>query len=323
MMNRNVYEKDPKTHTLLNQGVAKVTTGQSASELETLRYELTNFVCDGQYADGLVRILSTYLGHLDKSEQPGVWVSGFFGSGKSHLVKMLQYLWLDYEFLDQARARGLAKLPTHVSDLLKELSTAAKRRGGLHAAAGTLGAGAGDSVRLDLLSIIFQSVGLPGEYRTASFMLWLREEGLEDVVLSAVDKSKADRDAVLANFYLSDTVAKAILAERPAFANKPGDVKLLLEKQFAEKTDVSIEEMIAKIKQTVGNRGKLPCTLIVLDEVQQYIGDSPDRSKAVQDVQEQCCSRLGANVMFVATGQNALSGVPVASTAARQVPGDG
>ena len=311
MMNRDVYEKDPKTHTLLNQGVAKVTTGQSASELETLRYELTNFVCDGQYADGLVRILSTYLGHLDKSEQPGVWVSGFFGSGKSHLVKMLQYLWLDYEFLDQARARGLAKLPTHVSDLLKELSTAAKRRGGLHAAAGTLGAGAGDSVRLDLLSIIFQSVGLPGEYRTASFMLWLREEGLEDVVLSAVDKSKADRDAVLANFYLSDTVAKAILAERPAFANKPGDVKLLLEKQFAEKTDVSIEEMIAKIKQTVGNRGKLPCTLIVLDEVQQYIGDSPDRSKAVQDVQEQCCSRLGANVMFVATGQNALSGVPL------------
>jgi len=52
-MNLEIYEKDPRTHTLLNQGVAKVTSGQTAAELETLRYELTNFVCDGQYAEGL------------------------------------------------------------------------------------------------------------------------------------------------------------------------------------------------------------------------------------------------------------------------------
>jgi len=98
--NLELYEKDPRAHTLLNQGVAKVSSGQTTAELDTLRYELTNFVCDGQYADGLVRILSTYLGHLDKSEQPGVWVSGFFGSGKSHLVKMTQHLWTDFEFPD-------------------------------------------------------------------------------------------------------------------------------------------------------------------------------------------------------------------------------
>ena len=95
-MNLEIYEKDPIEHTLLNQGVAKVTSGQSSAELATLRYELTNFVCDGQYADGLSRILSTYLGHLDKTEQPGVWVSGFFGSGKSHLVKMLHHLGTDF-----------------------------------------------------------------------------------------------------------------------------------------------------------------------------------------------------------------------------------
>ena len=128
-INLEIYEKDPRTHTLLNQGVAKVTSGRSSAELDTLRYELTNFVCDGQYAEGLTRILSTYLGHLDKTEQPGVWVSGFFGSGKSHLVKMLQYLWTDFEFPDGAKARGLAKLPTGVKDLLKELTNSAKRHG--------------------------------------------------------------------------------------------------------------------------------------------------------------------------------------------------
>lgn len=309
--NLDLFEKDPRTHTLLNQGVAKVTSGQSTAELDTLRYELTNFVCDGQYADGLVRILSAYLGHLDKPEQPGVWVSGFFGSGKSHLVKMLQYLWADFEFPDKAKARGVAKLPNAVKEHLRELTNAAKRAGGLHAAAGTLGAGAGDSIRLELLGIVFKSVGLPEQYARAGFLLWLREEGLEAGVRAFVAKASGDFDRELANLYVSDLIARAILDARPDFAAKPADVKLLLQKQFPKVTDISIEDMIEKIKQAIGQKGKLPCTLIVLDEVQQYIGDDVNRSKAVQDIQEQCCSRLGANVLFVATGQNALSGMPL------------
>lgn len=310
-LNRQVYEKDPDSNRLLNNGVAKVTSGQSDPELDTLRYEITNFVCDGQYAEGLNRILTSYLGNLDKSEQPGVWVSGFFGSGKSHLVKMVQHLWIDYQFPDGAKARGLAKLPPPIKELLQELTTHAKRAGGLHAAAGTLGAGAGDSVRLELLGIIFKSVGLPEHYASASFIMWLRHEGLEEAVRQHVKEAGRNFDLELANLYVSDAMAKAVLASRPEFASKPADVKVLLEKQFPEKPDVSIEEMIAKIKQAVAKKNKLPCTLIVLDEVQQYIGDSLARSKAVQDLQEQCCARLGANLLFVATGQNALSGMPL------------
>ncbi|MBV8606363.1 MAG: hypothetical protein JO034_02735, partial [Singulisphaera sp.] len=311
MINREVYEKDPGQNRLLNQGVAKVTSGQTDPELETLRFEVRNFVCDGQYAEGLNRILTTYLTNLDRSEQPGVWVSGFFGSGKSHLVKMLQHLWADFEFPDGARARGLARLPQSIKDHLAELSTQAKRRGDVQAAAGTLGAGAGDSVRLELLGIIFKSVGLPEHYPGASFLMWLRHEGLEGAVRGHVAAAGRDFDLELSNLYVSDAIARAILAARPGFAGSPGEVKRLVESQFPEKADVSIEEMIAKIKQAVGTKNKLPCLLIVLDEVQQYIGDSLDRSKDVQDLQEQCCSRLGAGVMFVATGQNALSGAPL------------
>ena len=194
---------------------------------------------------------------------------------------------------------------------MKELSTAAKRLGGLHAAAGTLGAGAGESIRLELLGVIFKSVGLPEQFSRASFMIWLRDEGLEDDVRQFVKKAGGDFDKELANLYVSDLIAKAILDARPDFANKPAEVKTSLQKQFPKVSDVSIDEMIVKIKQAVGKKDKLPCTIIILDEVQQYIADDVNRSKAVQDLQEQCCSRLGANVMFVATGQNALSGMPL------------
>jgi len=312
MTNREVYEKDPSRNRLLNQGVAKVTSGHSDSELQTLRYEVGSFVCDGQYAQGMGRILRNYLSYLDKSEQPGVWVSGFFGSGKSHLVKMLQHLWTDFEFEDGARARGLAKLPQDIKDALVELSTQAKRKGGLHAAAGTLGAGAGESVRMELLSLIFRSKGLPSQYSRASFLLWLREEELEEAVRSRVVAAGGDFEKELTNLYVSDLIARAILAERPDFASKPAEVRLLLQKQFPGVNDISIDDLIEKIKLTLGGKkGKVPCLLIVLDEVQQYIGDSLDRSKAVQDLQEQCCARLGANVLFVGTGQNALSATPL------------
>ena len=260
MFNYEVYEKDPRTHTLLNQGVAKVVSGQTSDELRTLRYELENFVCEGQYAEGLARILSTYLSHLDKTEQPGVWVSGFFGSGKSHLVKMLQHLWTDFEFPDGARARGVKDLPTGIKELLKELSTAAKQRGGLRSIAGSLGGGGTGSVRLDLLRVVFQSARLPGDYRTASFVLWLREEGLEEPIFSVLRESGADVESALANFYISDRIAKTILDQRPGSYNSVGDVKLLLESQFPEKADISIDEMIAKVKQAVGKKGSSPAS---------------------------------------------------------------
>ena len=140
-----------------------------------------HFVCEGQYRSGLVRVLDSYLSNQGQTQQAAAWISGFFGSGKSHLAKMLRFLWTDYMFPDDgATARGLARLPNDVLELLTEVSTLGRRGHGLHAAAGTLGAGAGDSVRLAVLGIVFKSAGLPERYPQARFCLWLKKNGFYD-----------------------------------------------------------------------------------------------------------------------------------------------
>ncbi len=311
MKNRELFLKDPQDVQLLNNGVAKVMDTRTDEELRTLRFELENFVCEGQYAKGMERILSTYLTNLDRPEQPAVWVSGFFGSGKSHLVKMLQYLWLDFHFPDDdAAARGLPTLPSGITDLLKELSTEGKRKGGLHAAAGTLGAGASESVRLALLSIIFRSANLPEEYPAARFVIWLKSYGHCEKVRSAVKNAGRDWHRELRAMYVSPIIADALLKADPSFASSPAEAKSLLKAQFPVCKDVSNTEMTTAMQDALTVDGEFPCTLIVLDEVQQYIGENADRTYAVQELTEECCKKLGGRVLFVGTGQTALTGTP-------------
>ena len=84
-----------------------------------LRGELSSFVCKGQYGDGMVRILDSFLRGRSQPSQKAAWVSGFYGSGKSHLLKMLCHLWRDTVFSDGATARSLVPdLPDDVRGTL-------------------------------------------------------------------------------------------------------------------------------------------------------------------------------------------------------------
>jgi hypothetical protein len=58
------------------------------------------------------------------------------------------------------------------------------------------------------------------------------------------------------------------------------------------------------------DEGRYPLTLIVLDEMQQYLGDDNARTLAVQNIVEGVSSRFDNSVLFVATGQSAMNGTP-------------
>jgi Family of unknown function (DUF6079) len=51
-----------------------------------LQTELEEYVVTGEVAKGLSELIERY---LDETNSNGVWISGFFGSGKSHLLKIL------------------------------------------------------------------------------------------------------------------------------------------------------------------------------------------------------------------------------------------
>lgn len=308
MKNRDIYQKDPTTRKLVNEGVASVNDETTSHALAVLRYELETFVCDGQYEKGMSHILETYLKNIDQAQQPAVWVSGFYGSGKSHLVKMLRALWVDTVFEDGATARGIAQLPQGISDHLRELSTQAKRHGGLHAASGTLGSGASGSVRLALLRILFKSVDLPEQYPVARFVMWLRHEGIYDQVRKQVEANGFDWNEELDNFYVAEGLHDALVQAKPALFTSPASCVETLNNLYPYVQDISSDDMLKAIRQALTQEGKFPLTLVVLDEVQQFIGEDSQRSIAVQEVVEACCKNFAGKLLFIGTGQTAVTG---------------
>jgi hypothetical protein len=309
---KDTLQRDPATNPLVNQGQARISDTRDERTQSELRGELETFVCEGQYADGVQKIIRSFLDNLRRTSQRGAWVSGFFGSGKSHLLKMLCHLWQDTAFPDGATARSLVpSMPEDLKALLRELDTAGRRAGGLIAAAGALPSGTTDNVRLTILAVLLRAVGLPEQYPQARFCLWLHSQGQFDKVKATVEAAGRSFERELNNLYVSGLIARAVMAGDPNFAATEAEAKQLLKAQFPpQATDITTEQFLSVVKEVLrlkGKDGRLPCTLLILDEAQQYIGDSQQRASLLTEVTEAVSKQLDSQVMVVAAGQSALT----------------
>ena len=308
-INNELFTRRPLDFEIPNDGVTNVDRPDDSNQWRVLEYELTSFVSEGEYEHGLERILDSYIRHRSSTTQPAVWVSGFYGSGKSHLVRVLQHLWADTALLNGASARGLVNLPQGIKDQLVELSTIGKRDGvPPWSAAGALDR-SGDTLNAVFLAIVLGAAGLPTRVAPAQVALWLAGKGDLDAVRTHVEAAGADFIEELSEYNLSTRLADAILSVDPSFAASGADVRKSLRSQFPPESALNTDETIAlfrKVLQHVGS-GAIPPTLIVLDEVQQYISGDGGRAMEVQNLVESVSRELDGRVLLVATGQQELT----------------
>jgi hypothetical protein len=311
MLNRDVFALDPDKYALANEGVAKLTFPPDDDALPRLKGELQTFVCDGAYADGLGRILDRYNAALASgNDVPGVWISGFFGSGKSHLASMLAALWDNLTFPDGASAESLITgLPPVVKAPLAELRVNARRHGGAIAVGGTMGHGSQDPATA-VAELVFRGVGLPTSPRSAEVALWLAREGILDAVKARLG---GDFETEMRTFVLSEKLQEAILAEKPSLAANAEALADRLDSGFPPPSadGITVDDMERLVREALKvGRPELPLTLIVVDELQQFLGQNQEMTLKVQNIAERLSSRFQGRVLLVATGQQALTDLP-------------
>ena len=153
-------------------------------------------------------------------------------------------------------------------------------------------------------------LGLPEGLPQARFCLWLKRNGIYDQVSTALEERGRDFRRELNDLYVSPLIAGALLAADPSFAAGEKEARQALRNQFPKPIDITNEEFITALQDALAPQGKMPGTVVILDEVQQYIGDDTSRSYVVQEIVEACSKRFGNRLLFVGTGQTALSGTP-------------
>src|SRR5690606_14013228 len=112
--------------------------------------------------------------------------------------------------------------------------------------------------------------------------------------------------------YVSRLIAQAVLACDPNFATDERQARQVIREQFPFRSaDISTNEFIEVARKALSSDGELPLTVLILDEVQQYIGDSTDRAVIFTEIAEAIQTQMDSRVMLVASGQSALSSTPM------------
>ena len=149
--------------------------------------------------------------------------------------------------------------------------------------------------------------------------------GAEDRVRDHLDAAGRDYDHELKNLYVSPYLAEALIEVSPTFGESVADVGRRLQEQFPDKTDITNEELLDTVEDVLKLQsekdGELPLTLIVLDEMQQFIGEDGNRAEQVQHIAEGCAARFESRLLLVATGQGRANGNPNLAEAQRSISG--
>ena len=293
-----------------------------------LRTDLTEYVL----TDALVREFARVLEPVVDSARPaggetdrvGIWVSGFFGSGKSHFSKLVGHL-LANTTVEGDTARELFARLLHAGpqsdERIRELfQEAANYQLACHLVPFDITAlhsdAAETNVGLTFLRALYESVGLSRVPSFAECEFELRSAGLDDqlVVLYQQKCSKSWAEdkhvAALATGVFAECLAE-LLPHRYA---SPEAARHSLQLGMAQDAGLNIDEAVDRLLRWLDAEqqrvGRSPLRLMfVADEVGAWAGRNLDRIEQVRSFVETLGRKGRGRLWLLATSQEKLSSV--------------
>ena len=287
-------------------GVIKV----AQDDEQSIEQELREYIITKE----LRKHFDTFFNNYEKSlnyptDKIGVWISGFFGSGKSHFLKILSYLLsnnvvagkkaVEY-FADKfddpmmfAQVERCASVPTDTilfnidskspinkdkTAILRVFAKVFYEHRGFY----------GDDLKVARLEQFIDKNGKTEEFK-AKF-----EEINGDTWENARDAFAFFEDDVVD--VLMSTVDMSETSARNWFNG-------------TETADISIEQLVKEIKEYVESKGKDYRLLFMIDEVGQYIGSDSDLMLNLQTIVEEIGTRCGGRVWVMVTSQEAIDSI--------------
>ena len=289
-----IYEKDIAREI---QGVIKV------DDENYIKQELEEYVVTDELLKHFNSFFESYNAGINgNTEKMGVWISGFFGSGKSHFLKIVSYL-LENKIVD-------GKIQD--SKLLADI----KRAGNISTdvilfnidSKASLDSVDGKAKILAVFEKVFnEKMGLSTIPHVAELERFLIKEGKYEEFKNYFKEECGDDWLTARNdFYfrrdeIVNSYSKAL--------NKSKEEAENWFDKAEERYDLSIEKFAERVRDYIKEKGNNHHVVFLVDEIGQYIGEDNNLMLSLQTIVEDLGIECGGKAWVIVTSQQAIDDV--------------
>ena len=285
-------------------GVVKVDQDESS----VLVQELNEYVITRELKKHFITFFNNYNESFEENTADiGVWISGFFGSGKSHFLKMLSYL------LENKEVQGVKTVERFRAKFADDPATFMLIDRATKGRTDTIlfNIDIEGSINKDKTAVLrvfakmfYNYLGFYGEnLKVAKLEQFIAKQGKTEEFRRVFEKNNGaswleSRDAYA--FFEDDIVAT--LQEVLGMSEQAASNWF----NGTETIETSIAQLVTEIKEYVDTQPRDFRLLFMIDEVGQYVGGDTDLLINLQSLVEKIGSECGGKVWVVCTGQEAI-----------------
>ena len=298
-----IYEKDIAREI---QGVIKV------DDENYIKQELEEYVVTDELLKHFNSFFESYNAGINgNTEKMGVWISGFFGSGKSHFLKILSYL-LENKIVDGKAAVDYFDGKIQDAKLLADI----KRAGNISTdvilfnidSKASLDSVDGKDKILAVFEKVFnEKMGLSTIPHVAELERFLIREGKYEEFKNYFQEECGDNwvDARNDFYFRRDEIVNSY---SKALNKSKEEAENWFDKA-EERYDLSIEKFAERVRDCIKSKGDNHHVVFLVDEIGQYIGEDGSLMLNLQTIVEDLGIECGGKAWVIVTSQEAIDDV--------------
>ena len=288
------------------KGVIKV--GQADNE--NIKQELEEYVVTGELNKHIDRFFEAYkAGILGQTDKNAVWISGFFGSGKSHFLKILSYL-LENRSIEGKKAINYFDDKGLDSFILANMKQAGDVSSDVILFNIDSKSDSDSKSNKDAIVNVFNKVfnEMQGFCGSMPWIADLERQMVKDGVyenFKTVFEEISGSTWVEARedfYYEEDSIIEALSKT----TKMSEDAARSWYEKCQDNYSLSIEKFAKRVKEYCDSKGKNHHVVFLVDEIGQYIGDSRDLMLNLQTVVEDLGTACGGKCFVIVTSQEGL-----------------
>ncbi len=281
-----------------------------ADDREHIFQEVDEYVITKDVSKKLATFFEAY---NDKASSNGVWISGFFGSGKSHLLKILSYVLENKQLQQKHLGELFAEKVTDDVKLKADILNATKRYSSesilfnIDQQAQITSKNDGNAILQVFYKVFYDHQGFYGfQPHIADFETYLSKEGKYEDFKNEFEKAFGKSWVESRLNYVARNVNDAIAVACGKIYNEDSSKYDKYLNDWKAKQRFSIEDFALRVNDYIASKGNHFRLNFFVDEVGQYIAENTNLMLNLQTITESLMTKCNGNAWVIVTSQEDL-----------------